>query len=142
PGRRPRGRAGPAPAPPAAEPVPGVRPRLRVADQGSTTDARARLRAGTAAAAGLSGLRAPCPRGRTGRSGSARAGGGRVRLVTFQHGPRCAVGAVDGEQVVDLQAAYAAYLAEVEGDPHAAAIAAARIPATMAARHAGSRPEL
>jgi 2-keto-4-pentenoate hydratase/2-oxohepta-3-ene-1,7-dioic acid hydratase in catechol pathway len=60
-----------------------------------------------------------------------------MRLVTFQHGARRALGAVDGEQVVDLQAAYAAYLAEVEGDPQAAAIAAARIPGTMTAFIAG-----
>jgi 2-keto-4-pentenoate hydratase/2-oxohepta-3-ene-1,7-dioic acid hydratase in catechol pathway len=63
-----------------------------------------------------------------------------VRLVTFQQGPRCAVGAVDGDQVVDLQAAYAEYLAEVEGDPHAAAIAAARIPATMTVFISGLEP--
>ena len=52
--------------------------------------------------------------------------------------PRCArLGAVDGDMVVDLQAAYAGYLADVEGDPRAAAIAAVRIPADMTAFVAG-----
>ena len=60
-----------------------------------------------------------------------------MKLVTFQHGPRRALGAVEGEVVVDLQAAYAAYLAEVEGDPRAAEIAAVRIPPNMAAFVAG-----
>jgi 2-keto-4-pentenoate hydratase/2-oxohepta-3-ene-1,7-dioic acid hydratase in catechol pathway len=60
-----------------------------------------------------------------------------MKLVTFQHGPRRAIGAVEGETVVDLQAAYAAYLAEVEGDPRAAEIAAVRIPLDMAAFVAG-----
>jgi 2-keto-4-pentenoate hydratase/2-oxohepta-3-ene-1,7-dioic acid hydratase in catechol pathway len=63
-----------------------------------------------------------------------------VRLVTFQHGARRALGAVEGDAVVDLQAAYAAHLAEVEGDPQAAVIAAARIPATMMALIAGLEP--
>jgi 2-keto-4-pentenoate hydratase/2-oxohepta-3-ene-1,7-dioic acid hydratase in catechol pathway len=56
-----------------------------------------------------------------------------MRLVTFQLGHQRALGAVVGEAVVDLQAAYAAYLAEVEGDPRAAEIAAVRIPSDMAA---------
>jgi 2-keto-4-pentenoate hydratase/2-oxohepta-3-ene-1,7-dioic acid hydratase in catechol pathway len=56
-----------------------------------------------------------------------------MKLVTFQLGHRRALGAVVGEAVVDLQAAYAAYLAEVEGDPRAAEIAAVRIPSDMAA---------
>jgi 2-keto-4-pentenoate hydratase/2-oxohepta-3-ene-1,7-dioic acid hydratase in catechol pathway len=60
-----------------------------------------------------------------------------MKLVTFQHGPRRAVGAVEGDTVVDLQAAYATYLAEVEGDPRAAEIAAVRIPSDMAAFVAG-----
>jgi 2-keto-4-pentenoate hydratase/2-oxohepta-3-ene-1,7-dioic acid hydratase in catechol pathway len=54
-----------------------------------------------------------------------------LRLVTFQAGPRRAVGAVEGETVVDLQDAYALYLAEVDGDPRAREIAALRIPADM-----------
>jgi 2-keto-4-pentenoate hydratase/2-oxohepta-3-ene-1,7-dioic acid hydratase in catechol pathway len=60
-----------------------------------------------------------------------------MKLVTFQHGPRRALGAVEGEVVVDLQAAYAGYLAEVEGDSRAAEIAAVRIPSDMAAFVAG-----
>ena len=60
-----------------------------------------------------------------------------MKLVTFRHGPRRALGAVEGDAVVDLQAAYAAYLAEVEGDPRAAEIAAVRIPPDMAAFVAG-----
>jgi 2-keto-4-pentenoate hydratase/2-oxohepta-3-ene-1,7-dioic acid hydratase in catechol pathway len=60
-----------------------------------------------------------------------------MKLVTFQHGPRRALGAVEGGAVVDLQAAYAAYLAEIEGDPRAAEIAAVRIPPDMAAFVAG-----
>ena len=54
-----------------------------------------------------------------------------MKLVTFQAGPRRAVGAVVGSRVVDLQRAYARYLAEVEGDPRADEIAAVRIPADM-----------
>jgi 2-keto-4-pentenoate hydratase/2-oxohepta-3-ene-1,7-dioic acid hydratase in catechol pathway len=60
-----------------------------------------------------------------------------MKLVTFQHGHRRALGAVEGDAVVDLQAAYAGYLAEAEGDPRAAEIAAVRIPADMAAFVAG-----
>ena len=60
-----------------------------------------------------------------------------MRLVTFQHGHRRAVGAVAGEAVVDLRPAYARYLAEVEGDPQAEAIAAVRIPADMVGFIAG-----
>jgi 2-keto-4-pentenoate hydratase/2-oxohepta-3-ene-1,7-dioic acid hydratase in catechol pathway len=55
-----------------------------------------------------------------------------MKLVTFQHGSRRALGAVEGDAVVDLQAAYAAYLAEVEDDPRAAEVAAIRIPPDMA----------
>ena len=60
-----------------------------------------------------------------------------MKLVTFQHGPQRALGAVEGDTVVDLQAAYATYLAEVEGDPRAAEIAAVRIPPDMAVFVAG-----
>jgi 2-keto-4-pentenoate hydratase/2-oxohepta-3-ene-1,7-dioic acid hydratase in catechol pathway len=63
-----------------------------------------------------------------------------MRLVTFQHGSRRALGAVAGDAVVDLQAAYAAHLTEVEGDPNAAEIAAVRIPAAMTAFVAGLEP--
>jgi 2-keto-4-pentenoate hydratase/2-oxohepta-3-ene-1,7-dioic acid hydratase in catechol pathway len=63
-----------------------------------------------------------------------------MRLVTFEHGSRRALGGVDGDAVVDLQAAYAAHLAEVEGDPNAAEIAAARIPGAMTAFIAGLEP--
>jgi 2-keto-4-pentenoate hydratase/2-oxohepta-3-ene-1,7-dioic acid hydratase in catechol pathway len=62
-----------------------------------------------------------------------------MRLVTFEHGPRRAIGAVDGEEVIDLQAAYAAHLVE-EGDPQAVVIAAARIPAGMTDFIAGLEP--
>jgi 2-keto-4-pentenoate hydratase/2-oxohepta-3-ene-1,7-dioic acid hydratase in catechol pathway len=64
-----------------------------------------------------------------------------VKLVTFQHGARRALGAVADETVVDLRIAYAGHL-EREGDPQAAAIAAARIPATMTAFIAGGEPSL
>ena len=60
-----------------------------------------------------------------------------MKLVTFQHGSRRALGAVEGDAVVDLQAAYAAYLAESEGDPRGAEIAAVRIPPDLAAFVAG-----
>ena len=60
-----------------------------------------------------------------------------MKLVTFQHGPRRALGAVVGDVVVDLQTAYALHLADVEGDPRAAEIAAIRIPPDMAAFVAG-----
>jgi 2-keto-4-pentenoate hydratase/2-oxohepta-3-ene-1,7-dioic acid hydratase in catechol pathway len=63
-----------------------------------------------------------------------------MRLVTFQHGSRRALGAVAGDAVVDLQAAYAMHLTEVEGDPNAAEIASVRIPATMTALVAGLEP--
>src|SRR5262249_4649681 len=53
-----------------------------------------------------------------------------------------ALGAVDGERVVDLRAAYAGYLEDVEGDPQARAIAAVRIPDTMTAFIAGLEPAL
>jgi 2-keto-4-pentenoate hydratase/2-oxohepta-3-ene-1,7-dioic acid hydratase in catechol pathway len=65
-----------------------------------------------------------------------------MKLVTFEHGGKQALGAVDGEQVVDLQAAYAGYLEEVEGDPQARAIAAVRIPGSMTAFIAGLEPAL
>jgi 2-keto-4-pentenoate hydratase/2-oxohepta-3-ene-1,7-dioic acid hydratase in catechol pathway len=60
-----------------------------------------------------------------------------VKLVTFQHGRRTGVGAVAGETVVDLRAAYARYLAEVEDDPQAEAIAGVRIPSDMVGFIAG-----
>ena len=60
-----------------------------------------------------------------------------MKLVTFQHGRRRALGAVADGAVVDLQAAYAAYLAEVEGDPNAPEVAAVRVPAAMTAFIAG-----
>jgi 2-keto-4-pentenoate hydratase/2-oxohepta-3-ene-1,7-dioic acid hydratase in catechol pathway len=63
-----------------------------------------------------------------------------MRLVTFASPTGPALGAVDGARVVDLQAAYAAYLAEVEGDPQAAAIAEVRIPSSMTAFIAGLEP--
>jgi 2-keto-4-pentenoate hydratase/2-oxohepta-3-ene-1,7-dioic acid hydratase in catechol pathway len=63
-----------------------------------------------------------------------------MRLVTFTSGARTAVGAVDGSRVVDLQAAYARHLAEVEGDPRAEAIAAVRIPTEMIEFIAGLEP--
>lgn len=56
-----------------------------------------------------------------------------MRLVTFEAERRRALGAVMGETVVDLQEAYALYLAEVEGDPQALQVAAARIPGDMTA---------
>ena len=59
-----------------------------------------------------------------------------MRFVTYQ--PRTAaiaVGAVDGGRVLDLQPAYARYLAEVEEDPQAAQIAAVRIPQDMVGLH-------
>jgi len=55
-----------------------------------------------------------------------------VKLVTFQLGDRQALGAVAGEEVVDLQAAYAASA----GDD----AAAERIPSTMTALIAGLEP--
>ena len=60
-----------------------------------------------------------------------------MRLVTFQYGSRQALGAVAGDNVVDLQAAYAASLGQ---DPNAAQTAADRIPSTMTAFIAGLEP--
>jgi 2-keto-4-pentenoate hydratase/2-oxohepta-3-ene-1,7-dioic acid hydratase in catechol pathway len=60
-----------------------------------------------------------------------------MKLVTFEADQRRALGAVEGEAVVDLQAAYALYLAEVEGDPQAPEVAAVRIPGDMTAFIAG-----
>jgi 2-keto-4-pentenoate hydratase/2-oxohepta-3-ene-1,7-dioic acid hydratase in catechol pathway len=63
-----------------------------------------------------------------------------VRLVTFEHGSRRALGAVTGDAVVDLRRSYARYLAEVEQDPQAEAIAAVRIPGEMTGLIAGLEP--
>jgi 2-keto-4-pentenoate hydratase/2-oxohepta-3-ene-1,7-dioic acid hydratase in catechol pathway len=63
-----------------------------------------------------------------------------MKLVTFEYGSRRAIGAVEGDTVVDLQPAYAAQLAEAEGDPQAEVIAAARIPPVMTAFIAGLEP--
>ena len=60
-----------------------------------------------------------------------------MRLVTFEHGSRRALGAVVGGDVVDLQAAYAASLGN---DANAAEVAEARIPSTMTAFIAGFEP--
>jgi 2-keto-4-pentenoate hydratase/2-oxohepta-3-ene-1,7-dioic acid hydratase in catechol pathway len=65
-----------------------------------------------------------------------------VRLVTFRAGTRRAVGAVQGSVVVDLQLAFALYLAEVERDPRAAEIAAVRVPHDMVGLIAGLAPSL
>ncbi len=54
-----------------------------------------------------------------------------MRLVTFAHGGREQVGVVEEEGVLALQPAYARYLAEAEGDPLAAGIAAVRLPDDM-----------
>lgn len=63
-----------------------------------------------------------------------------MRLVTFQHASRRAVGAVEGERVIDLQTTYARFLAEVEGDPRAGEIARVRIPDDMTGFIAGLEP--
>jgi len=63
-----------------------------------------------------------------------------MRLVTFEHGGRRALGAVTGDAVVDLRRSYARYLAEVEQDPQAEAIAAVRIPDEMTGLIAGLEP--
>jgi 2-keto-4-pentenoate hydratase/2-oxohepta-3-ene-1,7-dioic acid hydratase in catechol pathway len=63
-----------------------------------------------------------------------------MRLVTFEKEGRRALGAVNGDTVVDLRGSYADYLAEVEGDPQADAIAAVRIPDSMTALIAGFEP--
>jgi 2-keto-4-pentenoate hydratase/2-oxohepta-3-ene-1,7-dioic acid hydratase in catechol pathway len=62
-----------------------------------------------------------------------------VRLVTFEYGSRRAIGAVEGDAVIDLRAAYARALA-AEGDPRATPVAAARIPADMTAFIGGLEP--
>jgi acylpyruvate hydrolase len=63
-----------------------------------------------------------------------------MRLVTFEREGRRALGAVRGDTVVALRDSYARYLAEVEGDPQAEAIAAVRIPDSMTALIAGLEP--
>ena len=63
-----------------------------------------------------------------------------MRLVTYEHGSRRAIGAVNDGSVIDLQSAYARYLADVEDDPRAAEIAAVRIPPDMAGFVAGLEP--
>jgi len=63
-----------------------------------------------------------------------------MRLVTFEHESRRALGAVTGDAVVDLRRSYARYLAEVEQDPQAEAIAAVRIPDEMTGLIAGLEP--
>lgn len=62
-----------------------------------------------------------------------------MRLVTYRHGSQSRIGAVDGDTVVDLQAAYALLLAD-EGDPKAAEIAEVRIPTEMTAFIGGLEP--
>ncbi len=63
-----------------------------------------------------------------------------MRLVTFEHESRRALGAVTGDAVVDLRRSYARYLAEIERDPQAEAIAAVRIPDEMTDLIAGLEP--
>jgi 2-keto-4-pentenoate hydratase/2-oxohepta-3-ene-1,7-dioic acid hydratase in catechol pathway len=53
-----------------------------------------------------------------------------VKLVTFEHQGRQAIGAVHGEQIVELQGALVAALT-AEGDPNADVIARIRIPSEM-----------
>lgn len=62
-----------------------------------------------------------------------------MRLVTYRAGGIDRVGAVDGDRVCDLQAAYASLLA-ASGDPRAAELAALRIPADMTAFIGGLDP--
>src|SRR5438105_10192957 len=63
-----------------------------------------------------------------------------MKLATFEHQSRRALGAVEGDAVVDLAAAYAGYLAEVEREPRAQELAALRIPARMTDFIAGLEP--
>jgi 2-keto-4-pentenoate hydratase/2-oxohepta-3-ene-1,7-dioic acid hydratase in catechol pathway len=63
-----------------------------------------------------------------------------MRLVTFEHESRRALGAVTDDAVVDLRRSYARYLAEIERDPQAEAIAAVRIPDEMTDLIAGLEP--
>jgi 2-keto-4-pentenoate hydratase/2-oxohepta-3-ene-1,7-dioic acid hydratase in catechol pathway len=63
-----------------------------------------------------------------------------VRLVTFEHDSRRAIGALRDEMVVDLRTAYARHLLEVERDPRAQQLAAVRIPASMVDFIAGLEP--
>jgi 2-keto-4-pentenoate hydratase/2-oxohepta-3-ene-1,7-dioic acid hydratase in catechol pathway len=63
-----------------------------------------------------------------------------VKLVTFVAGGRRAVGAVDGDRVVDLQLAYALHLVDADGDPNALEIASVRIPASMTGYIGGLEP--
>jgi 2-keto-4-pentenoate hydratase/2-oxohepta-3-ene-1,7-dioic acid hydratase in catechol pathway len=62
-----------------------------------------------------------------------------MRLVTFERDGRTALGAVEGDSVIDLCRSYAARLA-AEGDPQAEAIARVRIPGEMTALIAGLEP--
>jgi len=58
-----------------------------------------------------------------------------VKLVTYElsghSGPVQRVGALVGDMVLDLNAGYAAYLGEVEGEPNAYALAQVRVPPSM-----------
>ncbi len=63
-----------------------------------------------------------------------------MRLVTYEHDSRRAIGAVHDGSVIDLQSAYARYLADVEDDPRAAKIATVRIPVDMTGFVAGLEP--
>ncbi len=62
-----------------------------------------------------------------------------MRLVTYRHEDRERVGAVEGDRVLDLRAAYADSLA-ANGDPKAAELAALRIPSDMTSFIAGLEP--
>src|SRR5919108_4408506 len=63
-----------------------------------------------------------------------------MRLVSFEIDSGQAIGALRDEAVIDLRAAYARYLTEVEGDPRSAELAAVRIPASMLDFIAGLEP--
>jgi hypothetical protein len=63
-----------------------------------------------------------------------------VKLVTFEHHSRRAIGAVAGDAVVDLALAYAAHLAEVDREPRARELASLRIPERMTEFIAGLEP--
>ena len=60
-----------------------------------------------------------------------------MRFVTYRHEGRERVGAVAGDRVCDLQAAYAACLAD---DPRGAELAALRIPTELTSFIAGLEP--
>src|SRR5262245_10734575 len=66
-----------------------------------------------------------------------------MKLVTFEHGAQSRIGAINGKnQIVDLHAACALYLRDIEGEPIFYRLADALVPAEMRALFQGGDTSL